>query len=260
MSLLASIALAARPAPRPHPVDLTTAKKIDLSWAFDDKTLYWPTSPSGFDMKPLFKGQTKAGFFYSANVFSAPEHGGTHLDAPVHFFEKGWAADEVPVDHLMGPAFVIDVSAKAAVGPDYRLSVEDVTAFEAKNGQIPAGAIVLLRTGWGKRWPDRKQYFGDDTPNDASKLHFPSYGRESAELLVDQRKVVAIGVDTASIDYGPSKDFVVHQIACKANVLGLENIAHLEDVPETGAWVIALPMKIKGGSGGPLRAVALVPR
>jgi kynurenine formamidase len=152
------------------------------------------------------------------------------------------------------------VSAKAAADPDYRLSAEDVAQWEKAHGAIPAGAIVLLRTGWGKRWPDRKRYLGDDTPRDASKLHFPSYGEEAAKRLVQERKVGALGVDTASIDYGPSKDFTVHRIAMGAQVPGLENRANLEELPETGAWIVALPMMIAGGSGGPLRAIALLPR
>jgi len=134
-----------------------------------------------------------------------------------------------------------------------------VKAWEKKHGAIAAGSIVVLRTGWGARWPDKRRYLGDDTPGEASKLHFPSYGKEAAEYLIQQRRVAALGVDTASIDYGPSKDFIVHQLAGAANVPGLENLAELDKLPEVGAWIIALPMKIAGGSGGPLRIVALIP-
>ncbi|HEY2944343.1 MAG TPA: cyclase family protein, partial [Vicinamibacteria bacterium] len=147
-----------------------------------------------------------------------------------------------------------------AADADYRLSLEDVRAWERRQGAIPAGAIVLLRTGWSARWPDKKRYYGDDTPGDASRLHFPSYGEEAARFLVETRKVSALGVDTASIDYGPSKDFVVHRVALGASVPGLENLDHLDALPERGAWVVALPMKIAGGSGAPLRAVAFLPR
>ena len=240
--------------------DLATARVVDLTWTFDDKTLYWPTSPSAFELKRLSYGKSDGGYFYSANTFAAPEHGGTHLDAPIHFAQGGWTADQIPADRLVRRAVVIDVAAKAAADRDYRLTRQDVLDWEKAHGAVPQGAITFLRTGWGKKWPDRKAYFGDDTPNDASHLHFPSYGREAAEYLVRDRGVSAIGVDTASIDYGPSKDFIVHQTAMLANVFGLENVAHLEEVPETGAWVAALPMKIGGGSGGPLRLVALIPQ
>jgi kynurenine formamidase len=241
------------------PLNLQGVRVVDLTHAFDDKTIYWPNAPSTFQLNRLSYGKTEAGFFYAANSLCTPEHGGTHLDAPIHFAEGKRTLDQIPVEQLMGPAVVIDVSAKAAADPDYRLTAEDVRAWEKKHGPIQKGTIVLLRTGWGKRWPDRKRYMGDDKPGDASNLHFPSYGAEAARYLVEQRKVGALGVDTASIDHGPSKDFIVHQIANGANVPGLENVASLEEVPETGAWVIALPMKIAGGSGGPVRIVALVP-
>jgi len=237
---------------------LASMEVVDLTYAFDDSTLYWPTSPTSFALEPLAHGQTEGGFFYASNSLCTPEHGGTHLDAPIHFSENGWTSDQIPVDRLIGPGVVIDVSAQADADADYRLTAADVEAWEAEHGAVPEGAIVLLRTGWGERWPDRKSYLGDDTPGDASNLHFPSYGQDAAELLVGQRKVAVLGVDTASIDYGPSTDFIVHRIANGANVPGLENVAHLDRLPPTGALIVALPMKIAGGSGGPLRAVALL--
>jgi kynurenine formamidase len=239
--------------------DLARARVVDLTYPFDSATIYWPTSPAAFELHRLSFGPTPGGWFYAANSFCAPEHGGTHMDAPIHFSRTGRTADQVPVRQLMAPAAVLDVRSKTKSDPDYRLTVADIHDWEARHGAVPPGAIVLLRTGWGSRWPDRKAYLGDDTPGDASHLHFPSYGKEAAEYLVRERKVGAIGVDTASIDYGASRDFVVHQIAAAADVPGLENVARLEELPESGAWVIALPMKIAGGSGGPLRAVALVP-
>jgi kynurenine formamidase len=253
--LLAVPALGAQGAP-----DLATAEVVDLTHPYDDKTIYWPTSPSSFQLTELSKGKTPGGWFYSANSFCTPEHGGTHLDAPIHFAEGRRTADQVPVRQLIAPAVVIDIVAKAAQDPDYRLTAADVQAWEQMNGRIPAGAIVLLRTGWSARWPDRKRYLGDDKPGDASNLHFPSYGKEAAELLVKERKVGALGVDTASIDYGASKDFIVHQTAAAGEVPGLENLTGLDRLPETGAWIIALPMKIAGGSGGPVRVVALLSR
>ncbi len=242
---------------RPSP-NLATATIVDLSHAFDDKTIYWPTSPSSFKLEKLAYGDTPGGYFYSSFAFCTPEHGGTHLDAPIHFSRTGRTIDQVPLRQLIAPAVVLDVSKKAEADADYRLTADDVRAFEMKHGRIAPGTIVLVRTGWGKRWPDRKRYLGDDTPGDASHLHFPSYGKDAAELLVRERKVGALGLDTASIDYGPSTDFAVHRIALGAQVPGLENLANLEEVPETGAWIIALPMKIGGGSGGPLRIVAVV--
>jgi len=257
--LLALIALCACTTSHPL-IDTRNAQLVDLSWSFDEHTLYWPTSPSAFEHKELAYGPTPGGYFYSSYSICTPEHGGTHLDAPIHFAAKGLTSDAIPLEQLVAPVVVIDVAGKAAANADYRLTADDVKTWEARNGAIGAGTIVLLRTGWGKRWPDRKAYFGDDTPGATDKLHFPSFSEESARLLVIERHVAAIGVDTASIDYGPSTDFIVHRVALGANVPGLENVANLERLPARGAWLMALPMKIAGGSGGPVRIVALVPR
>ncbi|MFP5247155.1 MAG: cyclase family protein, partial [Thermoanaerobaculia bacterium] len=166
----------------------------------------------------------------------------------------------IPLEQLVAPAVVIDVADRAAANADYRLTADDIRTWESRHGRIEPGTIVLLHTGWGKRWPNRKAYFGDDTPGKTDNLHFPSYGEDAAKLLVNERRIAALGVDTASIEYGQSSDFIVHRIANGANVPGLENVAHLERVPARGAWLMALPMKIAKGSGGPVRIVALVPR
>ena len=241
-----------------EPLDLQQYRLIDLTHAYDKDTVFWPSGPKHFDLKQLHYGETEAGFFYSANTFCTPEHGGTHLDAPIHFARGRQTAEQVPLERLVGPAVVIDVSDKAAAERDYRVTPEDVLAFEAKHGKIEAGMRVLVRTGWSRRWPDAAAYLGHAT--DATKLHFPSYGAEAARMLVEERKVALLGIDTASIDYGPAADFPVHRIAAAANVPGLENITGLEALPPRGAVLVALPMKIAGGSGGPTRVVALVPR
>lgn len=240
-------------------IDLSRSRLVDLTHAYNAQTIYWPTAPSRFQLEKLAYGPTPGGYFYSSYTFSTPEHGGTHLDAPVHFSERGRSADQVPLRQLIAPAVVVDVSSAAGADPDYRLSTDEVLAFERRHGPIAAGTIVLLRTGWSSRWPDVKAYLGDDTPGDASKLRFPSYGEAAARLLVEDRQVGALGVDTASIDYGRSADFRVHRVAAARQVVGLENLTNLDQVPATGATVIALPMKIEGGSGGPVRVVAVVP-
>ena len=238
---------------------LASARLVDLTYEYGDETIFWPTSPTTFRLNQIAYGQTDGGFFYSAYTFCTAEHGGTHLDSPIHFAADRPTVDEIPLESLVGPAVVIDVSEQASWDADYLLTAADVLAWEEEHGEIPADAIVLLRTGWGARWPDRLRYLGDDTPGDASDLHFPSFGEESAQLLVEERGIAVLGVDTASIDHGPSTDFLAHRIAAAAGVPGLENVANLDQLPATGAWVIALPMKIAGGSGAPVRIVALLP-
>src|SRR5687768_17389743 len=242
-------------------IDLASAELIDLTHTYDEQTLYWPSSPPArFELKELAYGRTPGGYFYSSYAVCTPEHGGTHLDAPIHFAEGRRTADQIPLTQLVAPAVVIDVTAKSAADADYRLTADDVRQWESAHGAIESGTIILLRTGWSSRWGNRKAYYGDDTPGSTENLHFPSYGEDAARLLVTERRVAALGVDTASIDYGQSRDYIVHRIANGADVPGLENIAHLERVPLRGAWVMALPMKIGGGSGGPVRIVAVVPR
>jgi kynurenine formamidase len=241
-------------------LELDNYRLVDLTHAFNNDTIYWPTSPSRFDKTTLSDGETPGGWYYSAYAICTPEHGGTHLDAPVHFFETGLSNDELPLEKLIAPAIVIDVTAQAAEDRDYRLTVADVNTFESRYGQIQAGTIVLLRTGWSKHWPNVLDYLGDDTPGDASKLSFPGYGADAARLLVDDRRVALLGIDTASIDYGRSTDFPVHRIAGAENVGGLENLSNLDELPASGITLLALPMKIEGGSGGPVRVVALVPK
>ncbi len=256
-SFLLLLVTACQPGP---PIDLARVRMVDLTHALNASTIFWPTSPTRFTLDTLSNGMTPGGWFYAANTFASPEHGGTHLDAPRHFAQDQATTDQVPLQRLVAPAVVLDVTDSANANPDYLLSVADIEAFEQQHGAIPRGAIVLLRSGWSTRWPDVRRYLGDDTPGDASHLHFPSFGLEAARLLVEQRQVAALGADVASIDYGPSTDFAVHRMAGAAGVPGLENLTQLDALPPTGALVIALPIKLEGGSGGPVRVIALVPR
>jgi kynurenine formamidase len=249
----ALVALAcATPAPT-----VDRSKLVDLSYVYDEHTLYWPNA-EGFRHRKDGWATNDAGFWYAAGEFASAEHGGTHLDSPIHFAEGRRSVDEIPVDALIGPAAVIDVSAQAAADRDYRATPEDLLGFEAEHGRIAPDTIVVIRTGWGERWPDALRYLGDDTPGDTSNLHFPGLSASLAELLVE-RGVAGVGIDTASLDHGPSTDFIVHRILNAADIYGLENIAHAERLPAVGATLIALPIRIAEGTGSPARIVALLP-
>lgn len=241
-------------------LELSDYRIVDLSHSYGEDTLYWPTSPTAFEKETLAYGDSGAGYFYSAYSVCTPEHGGTHIDAPVHFADGGISTEQIPLENLIAPAVVIDVTQKANADRNYRLSAEDVRAFEQEYGDIAAGSIVLVRTGWSRHWPDALAYLGDDTPGDASKLQFPGYGAEATRILAEERGVAMIGIDTASIDYGKSQDFIAHRIGAAQGVANLENLTNLQSLPATGSLLMALPMKIEGGSGGPVRVVALVPR
>jgi len=154
-----------------------------------------------------------------------------------------------------------DVTAGAGADPDYLLSVDDLTAWEAEHGPIADGTALLIRTGWSSRWSDRTAYLGTDLtgPEAVPELHFPGIGTDAAQWLVDNRNIAAIGIDTPSIDYGQSSDYRSHVILYSDNIVGFENLTNLDRLPATGAGIVALPMKIEGGSGGPLRIVGWVP-
>lgn len=254
-SLLVAIVLAS--APVASAID--ASKVVDLSHTYDADTVYWPTDKDGFEFEELSKGVTPGGWYYAANRFATAEHGGTHIDAPVHFAEGKKSVDEIDLSSLIGPLVVLDVTEAVQKNVDYRVAVADIEAWEKRNGAIPDGAIVVMRSGWSKRWPDRAQVLGTAVAGDTDNLHFPAFSTEAATFLMEKRRVGAIGVDTPSIDYGPSKDFIVHQIVNGADKAGLENLANLEAVPESGATIIALPMKIGGGSGAPARVIAVLP-
>ena len=232
---------------------------IDLTYAFDDSTIYWPTE-EGFILNQAAEGYTEQGYYYTANSFCAAEHGGTHLDAPVHFAEDRQTVDAIPLQNLIGSGVVIDVSEKAADNPDYQVSGADFEQWEEEHGQIPEGTIVLLRTGYGRYWPDRVRYMGTDArgAEAVAQLHFPGLHPDAARWLIENRSIKAIGLDTPSIDYGQSQLFETHQTLFKENIPAFENVAHLDQLPAQGFTIIALPMKIRGGSGAPLRIIAVV--
>ncbi|RUL88705.1 cyclase family protein [Tautonia sociabilis] len=236
---------------------LLQGRAIDLTHTFDEQTISWPLD------EPFHHERTRWGVleggWYASATYAGSEHGGTHLDAPIHFAEGQETADQIPIRRLIGPAAVVDVTEACAADPDYQLRVEDLTAWEAEHGRIPDGAIVLVRTGFGTFWPDKKRYLGTDAPGDVANLHFPGIGPDAARWLATERAVSGVGLDTASLDHGPSKDFATHRILNGAGLFGLENVANLDRLPEAGAVVLAFPMKIGGGSGGPTRIVAILP-
>lgn len=260
LALLALLAACQRAEPDYSAVfDGSGGRWIDLTHAFSGSTIYWPSDTAGFELEELAYGPTEGGWFRASYAFSAPEHGGTHLDAPIHFAEGRLTNDEIPLSGLMGPSAVLDVTEEAT--PDYLVRVEDLRSWESEYGELPDGGVLMIRTGWGARWGDRTEYLGTSLtgPEALSKLHFPGLGAEAAQWLADNRGIVAVGVDTPSIDRGQSADFSAQRILYAENISGFENVANLDLLPEVGAYVLALPMKIEGGSGGPLRIVAFVP-
>ena len=262
MSIVTSACSAPSPAPRASagPAAFPTGELVDLSHTYDKTTIFWPTA-APFALETVSAGLTPGGYYYAANNFSTSEHGGTHLDAPVHFAEGKSTVDQIALNRLVGPAVVIDVTPQSDANADYLITVADIEAAEKQDGPIPANAIVLLRTGFSRRWPDAAKYLGTAERGEAAvaRLHFPGLHPDAARWIVANRPMRAIGIDTASIDYGQSTLYESHRTLFASEIPAFENLTSLDRLPKRGAYVVALPMKIGGGSGAPLRAIAMLP-
>jgi len=246
--------------PRFDHLALEHSRLVDLTHAFGTDTIVWPTEHA-FRLIVQQEGETPGGYYYASNRVEMAEHGGTHIDAPIHFARVGQTLEQVPIDRLVGAGIRIDVADQCARDRDYRIMVLDFEQWEATYGRIPNGAIVLVDTGFAKFWPSRQNYLGTELngPEGVRALHFPGVHPEAAAWLVRERQIKAIGIDTASIDYGQSTGFETHVAFLSRNVPVFENLGDLHDLPGLGFDVIALPIKITGGTGGPLRIIAVLP-
>ena len=238
---------------------LPKGQLVDLTHNFSEDTLYWPTE-EGFRLEKEFDGITEKGYYYSAKKFTAPEHGGTHMDAPIHFAENGKTVEQIPLEKLLAVSIVIDVTKKTQKDLDYQITEHDFEDWENAHGKIPDNCIVLLQTGHSKYWPDRQKYLGTSKMGSGalSELRFPGLHPDAASWITQNRCINAIGIDTQSIDYGKSTHFETHRILAKDEMPFFENVTNLEQLPSKGVFAIALPMKIKNGSGAPLRLIAII--
>jgi kynurenine formamidase len=232
--------------------DISSGKTrvVDLSYAINDKLVPWPGDEKWFEAK-INATVEKNGYF--TRSFWMLEHYGTHLDAPIHFPPGKTTVDQIPAKQFFGPAVILDVSEEGAKNADYQAPGARAEEWEKKHGRISEGSIVLLKTGWASRWPDAQKYRNRDAHG---KMHFPGFSAEAAKLLIS-RKVSGIGCDTMSVDYGASEDFAVHHLALGAGLYHLENLSDLSTVPEAGAFLVVAPIKLEGGSGGPVRVFAI---
>lgn len=229
-----------------------TRTVVDLTYPLAPDAPAYPGEPP-FEVQ-IAHTYDKDGYF--DRHFCSAEHYGTHMDAPAHFIPGQLTLDAIPVEQFFGPAVVVDVSAKVGQNADYRLTHADLQTWERAHGEIPVGAVVIARTGWGTRWGDPARYLNTDAQG---TLHFPGFSAEAARFLVEERQIAGLGIDTLSVDYGPSTDFEVHNITHPHGLYHLENLAKLEVLPEEGAFLVVAPMKLAGGSGGPTRVYALLP-
>lgn len=239
----------------------TDRKLLDMTYPYDQDTIYWPTAKS-FHLEKVSWEISEGGWWYASNEFSASEHGGTHADAPIHFAQNGRTIGQIPLEEWIGPAVKIDVTKTCEKNRDYLLDVNEIKRWEEQFGRIPDGAWVIMYTGIGTRhYPDRKKVLGTDKTGEAAlpELSFPGFSVESVKFLLNHRNITGIAIDTPSIDFGKSKDFQVHRVLFASDKLACENIANLDQLPATGAILYVIPMLIKEGTGSPARVFAMIP-
>ena len=244
-----------------NPRNGKTGKLLDMTYPFNEDSIYWPTAKP-FQLVKISWGISEGGYWYASNEFSAAEHGGTHADAPIHFAENGRTIDQIPLEEWIGPAVKIDVTTKCEEDRNYLLSIEDIKNWEEKNGEIPDGAWIIMYTGIDtKYYPDKKKVLGTERMGAEAipALSFPGFSPESVDFLTKERNITGIVIDTPSIDYGKSTEFMAHQILFAADKLALENIANLDKLPADGALLYVIPMLITEGTGAPARVFAVLP-
>ena len=246
---LAILLFAKHRSANPEPVAVNSV--LDLTHTMSETSPTWEGTEQ-------FRARRTANYeqqgYYSRDLV-LPEHFGTHIDAPAHFARGLWTVDQIPAERLVRPLAVINVSEKAAHNPDYQVTVEDIAKWEDVHGHIPAGAVVVMRSGWGDRWNNRQAFRNADA---RGVLHFPGFSLEAAQFLVDARFIVGLGTDTMSVDAGGSSHYPVHQYCSSRSVYHLENVANLEITPESGATLIVAPSKFEKGSGAPARLLAML--
>ncbi|XP_038074373.1 isatin hydrolase-like [Patiria miniata] len=240
---------------------LKKGELLDMSFSFDGNSLSYP-GLGFFELTSQYRGPLNAIPWVEYNNILSPEHVGTHMDAPIHVSEGKLHIDEIPLSRFTCPAVRIDITEKTKLDRDYGMTVQDLQDWEEVYGKIPDDCLLFVYTGWGAFYPDRLAYQGT-TRNDTfldeqgkSLVHSPGVAPEAATWLLENRKISGLGLDAPSLDIGQDTVFKTHQILLGANVYGVENVANLDKLPNTGAWVYAFPMKIVGGSGGSVRLVA----
>jgi kynurenine formamidase len=244
-----AVAMAARPLPAAAAEPRSFTRVIDLTHTLSPD---FPTF-SGQPQIELETLVTLAKDGYNMFRWLVVEHTGTHMDAPIHFGDGAASADQIPIEKLVVPLVVVDIRSKAAGSADAQVTPDDLAAFEAAHGTIPAGACVAMLSGWAEK-VSGPEYRNADA---AGVMHFPGFHVEAAELLIE-RDAAAIAVDTFSLDFGASPDFATHYKWLPSGRWGMECVANLDQLPAVGATIVAGGPKIKGATGGPSRVLALL--
>lgn len=228
------------------------SRVVDLSHVISPEIPLWPGDPA-VEFKTV-ADIDKDGYYLRS--FTIGEHSATHMNAPNSFHAGGAGIDGYAAESLVVPAVVVDVAGKAAADADYAATVEDITTWEAKNGRIPKGSVVLLSTGWAKRWDDPKAFLNVDADG---KLHFPGFGGDTTKFLLAERGIAGVGIDTHGVDPGLDESFATNNQVLEQPRIALENLANLDQLPPTGSTLVIGLLRLKDGSGSPVSVLAFVP-
>lgn len=228
----------------------------DLTYPMNNVTISWSGKPFILNVTKRVVKEPDYSFNAQSDEIITPTHTGTHLDAPCHFAEGQWCVSDIPIERLFSrPGYIIDISSKCATNNDCVLTDQDLELWLQEVGKIDDGAVILVKTGWSKHWPDRPKYFGYD---DKNEKHFPGIAKSAAIFLTSKEglNVYGVGIEGPSVDSGFNKDRQTHIILGQKNIYNLENVPSLHQLPSKGFYITSLPIKIDQSSGSPVRLVA----
>lgn len=246
-----TIAAVATPSQAQPSLQLSSLKVVDLTQPMPEAIPLWPGDPD-YEIEP-WATYDEDGYFI--NRISIGEHSATHWGTPNTFIEGATSADQVPVEKLVVPAVVIDVREQVQQSEDYRLTLDDLQAWEQEHGQIPAGSVAILFTGWQDRWANPATFINQDAEG---VLHWPGFGTDTAEFLIEQRQIVGLGTDTHGADPGNDENFGASFAMYAADGIILECLGGLDQLPPVGATLVIGGWPIAGGSGSPARVIGLI--
>lgn len=232
---------------------------VDLTHQLGERTLFWPGQPP-FNFTILHRSFSPVWNTWLENNYLAfAEHGGTHIDSPSHFIQNRWRTHEIPASRLVGPGVIVDVKEKVKDNADYAVTVDDLREWEARFGRIPDGAVVIMNAGWSRYFPNPKLVFNTATPEDDKTFHFPGFHEDTARWLAEERSVVAVGTDAPTPDVAANVPaFPVHKILLAKDIVLLEFVANVDNLPPSGSTIVIGVLNTVNGSGGPARILGLV--
>ncbi|MFN6468240.1 MAG: cyclase family protein [Nostoc sp. SerVER01] len=231
---------------------ITYRRVIHLSHVIDLDIPQWPGDPP-VELETVAQLNNDG---YYLRRFSLGEHSATHINAPNSFYSHSIGIDQYPAQSLIVPAVVIDIREIVKANFDYALAIADVLAWEEQYGEIPAGCIVILNTGWQKKWFDKNAFFNQDAEGIS---HFPGFGIDATQFLLQQRQIAGVGIDTHGVDPGQDNSLATNRLVLEQPRIVLENLTNLDQLPPKGTTLAIGILRLRGGSGSPVGVLAFVP-